>query len=239
MPDNRELLCLSGAEAKLYTLRSLKLDKLWSDPNSTIKRISKIKTSEIVTNLQSLGREWILGLSRTPASTYIWLRRLDTNRTSFHLNNSILPSSVVLSIELHSAFSFTSSLRDGGKSAVISVTGGPSNRKGHVYLVSTFRFTSAIDICYNRLLSVYLVDLKGRSRSLDDKPYVVTSWKIDSSGVFYYTDIGGDIVASSIVHVSETSYRHEILLLNIKTSQQLYLDSEVLSVCPFLGFLRI
>lgn len=82
-----------------------------------------------------------------------------------------------------------------------------------------------------RQLTVYQINLKGHETNEHSLgvPYLMNSWKIERSAVFYYTQISGTIVAAAIVNLVDRPL-HQILLYNIQTNATIIMDSPILSV---------
>ncbi|KAH9481722.1 F-box/WD repeat-containing protein 7 [Psilocybe cubensis] len=201
-----KLLDLSGSEIKSSVIRALRLDENWNSRVSKVTRISKIHPRTPVTEMQTLGRNWLVTSSRARGSSNtinisVW--RLDTITPNDKLIGSA--PACVISFEPVRAFSFETALCRGK----------------HIALISALGSSATVP---NGLWTIYTLNLKGR-RSIDNKPYLEKELLIEHSGLLYYSQISGSIVAAAVAQVGLASWKHQILLLNTDTNVYLKIDS--------------
>ncbi|KDR76201.1 hypothetical protein GALMADRAFT_247460 [Galerina marginata CBS 339.88] len=196
------LTSISGPEIKSRVMRALRLDNQWRRPGSRISRIRKINTQATVVQMRTLGRDWLLISSRAAASSIslsVWRLDMCSSCTS---DMSVIPSSRVISFEPMRAFQFEASFQEDKYTALICILGGSPT------------------VPHKGQLSIYHLNLKGHE-SQDNPlgaPFVMNKWTLEHSGLVYYAQISGPIVAAAIVRILDASYNHQILLFNTKTN---------------------
>jgi len=76
-------------------------------------------------------------------------------------------------------------------------------------------------------MTVYRINLQ---ESIEQASPLLNQWTVHHSGVIYFADISGPIVAAAVLHISQTPCTHQIILFNTETNVIIQLDSPLVII---------
>lgn len=109
-----DILSLPGPELQRSTIRALRLEHNWRRNSSRLNGITRINHGDIIDQMQFIGSEWLVTLSRDSRSAFIsvWYvgRPTKAHRIAF--------------LDVPLAMSFSASLQNAGSQAIVAVISG-------------------------------------------------------------------------------------------------------------------
>lgn len=98
---NADVNALSGLELQRSFVRALRLDRNWRKTPSMLKGISRVPHGDIVFQMQFIGSEWLVTLSRDPRTVHLSVWNVHIPKEARRIAFLDVPTASRFSTDLH------------------------------------------------------------------------------------------------------------------------------------------